>query len=64
MFKDASPELFLNAYSTGIFPMAEDAQDAAYNFYAPDQRALLPILGLHIPKSLMKKVKQKPFEIS
>lgn len=63
MFTDVSPELFLNAYYQGIFPMAEDADDLHYNFYSPDKRALLPILDLHISKSLMKRVKQAPFEI-
>ena len=63
MFTDVSPELFLNAYAQGIFPMAEDAEDAHYNFYSPEKRALLPILDLHISKSLLKKVKQQPFEI-
>ncbi len=63
MLIDASPELFLNAYRHGVFPMAEDADDAFYNFYAPHDRALLPIKNLHISKSLMKSVKKQSFEI-
>jgi len=63
MFTEISPELFLNAYSQGIFPMADDANDLGYNFYAPVERALLPILDIHISKSLLKKIKQQPFEI-
>jgi len=36
MLTDASPELFLNAYLQGIFPMADSAEDEEYNFYAPN----------------------------
>ena len=60
---EASPELFLNAYLKGIFPMAESAEDADFNFYAPKMRALLPILDLHIPKKLLKTIKQQPYEV-
>lgn len=63
MFTETSPELFIAAYRHGIFPMAEDANDAHYDFYAPHMRALLPILDLHIPKSLMKAVKKDTFQI-
>ncbi len=63
MFKDASPELFLNAYRNGVFPMADDADDLFYNFYAPHHRALLPIKELHISKSLMKALKKQSFNI-
>lgn len=63
MLNDVSPELFLNAYRHGVFPMAEDANDASYNFYAPHHRALLPIKDLHISKSLLKAVKKQSFNI-
>lgn len=63
MFTEATPELFLNAYSHGIFPMAESSGDLHYNFYAPEKRALLSIPNLHIPKKLQKRLKQAPYEI-
>ena len=63
MFTEATPELFLEAYRHGIFPMAEHAEDLHYNFYAPEMRAQLSIPNLHIPKSLLKRVKQRPYEI-
>jgi len=63
MFTDVSPELFLMAYRRGIFPMAEDADEAHYDFYSPNMRALLPIKDLHISKSLMKAVKKQNYEI-
>jgi len=63
MFVDASPELFLEGYRQGIFPMAEDADDPHYNFYAPHRRALLPIKELHIPKRLLRTIKQGGYQI-
>jgi len=63
MLTEASPELFLEAYFQGLFPMADSADDIGYNFYAPHLRALLPIKELHIPKSLLKKVKKHPFKV-
>ncbi|MEM8833730.1 MAG: leucyl/phenylalanyl-tRNA--protein transferase [Pseudomonadota bacterium] len=63
MFVEASPELFLEGYRQGIFPMAESADDPHYNFYAPHQRALLPIKDLHIPKRLLRTIKQGGYEI-
>ena len=63
MFTDATPEIILNAYLQGVFPMAENAEDEAFNFYRPDMRGLLPIKDLHIPKRLLKTLKQNTFEI-
>lgn len=63
MFTDASPELFLNAYGQGAFPMADSADDPHYNFYRPDMRGQLSIPDLHIPKKLLKTVKSNPYEI-
>ncbi|MEM6812274.1 MAG: leucyl/phenylalanyl-tRNA--protein transferase [Pseudomonadota bacterium] len=63
MFTKASPQLFLDAYRQGIFPMAESYDDPYYNFYAPNDRALLPIKDLHIPKRLFRTMKKGGYEI-
>ncbi|HPD83002.1 MAG: leucyl/phenylalanyl-tRNA--protein transferase [Alphaproteobacteria bacterium] len=63
MFTSATPELILEAYRQGIFPMAEKATDDHYNFYRPIQRGQLSILDIHIPKKLLKKIKQHPYEV-
>ena len=62
-FDDISPEIILNAYAQGIFPMADDKHDEYFNFYRPDMRGQLSIPNLHIPTKLLKRVKQSPFEI-
>ena len=63
MFTEATPELILEAYRQGIFPMADSAESLFYNFYRPEQRGQLSIDTLHIPKRLLKTLKQKPYEI-
>lgn len=64
MFTEATPEMILVAYHQGIFPMADSADDKYFNFYRPEMRGLLPIDGLHIPKRLVKTLKQEPYQIT
>lgn len=63
MFTEATPEMMLIAYRQGIFPMAESVDDESYNFYRPHMRGQLSIPNLHIPKKLLKQVKQAPYTI-
>lgn len=44
--------------------MADDADDDIFHFYKPHQRALLPIENLHIPKRLLRTLKQKPYRVT
>ncbi len=63
MFTEATPDIILNAYHHGIFPMAEDKDAVHYDFYRPELRGQLSIPDLHIPKKLLKQVQQAPYEI-
>jgi leucyl/phenylalanyl-tRNA--protein transferase len=53
--------LLLNAYSQGIFPMADD--DGSIYWYDPDPRAFLPLDRFHIPRSLARRIRQGGFEV-
>jgi leucyl/phenylalanyl-tRNA--protein transferase len=53
--------LLLNAYSQGIFPMADD--DGSIYWYDPDPRAILPLDNFHIPRSLARRIRKGGFEI-
>lgn len=64
MFTDIDPELLLQAYREGIFPMAERADSAYFNFYRPHRRGILPIETLHIPRRLKKTLWQYPYKIT
>lgn len=63
MFTVASPDLILEAYRQGVFPMAEKETDRFYNFYRPDMRGQLSISNIHIPKKLLKTIKRNPYEM-
>lgn len=57
------PDLLLRAYSTGVFPMAESADDPEVFWVQPEMRGVIPLHAFHIPKSLAKIVRQGRFEI-
>ncbi|MFQ0813006.1 leucyl/phenylalanyl-tRNA--protein transferase [Brucella anthropi] len=57
------PELLLRAYATGIFPMAEEADDPEVFWVRPERRGVIPLDGFHIPKSLRKTIRQGIFDI-
>jgi len=59
-----TPEILLRAYSIGLFPMAESADDPEIFWVEPDIRGVLPLdIRFHVSKSLRKTVRQKPFDI-
>ncbi|WP_434712909.1 leucyl/phenylalanyl-tRNA--protein transferase [Rhizobium sp. YTUHZ045] len=58
-----TPDILLRAYSIGLFPMAESADDPEIFWVEPELRGVLPLGDFHISKSLAKRVRRKPFEI-
>lgn len=59
-----TPELLLNAYAQGIFPMAEDATDSAIFWVDPKFRGLLPLDGFHLSRSLAKTIRKGRYRVS
>jgi len=57
------PELLLRAYATGVFPMAEEADDPEVFWVRPEKRGVIPLDGFHIPRSLQKTIRQGIFDI-
>lgn len=55
-------ELLLRAYARGIFPMA-DPRTGAIDYYSPDPRAVIPLEGFHVPRSVARVAKAGTFEI-
>ncbi|MEE2718571.1 MAG: leucyl/phenylalanyl-tRNA--protein transferase [Planctomycetota bacterium] len=58
-----SPELVLEGYARGIFPMADPA-DGSIGWYCPDPRAVLPLDAVHVPRSLARTVRSGRFRIT
>lgn len=58
-----TPDILLRAYSIGLFPMAESADDPEIFWVEPEMRGVLPLDHFHVSKSLAKTVRKNPFEI-
>ncbi len=55
------PELLLEGYRLGIFPMA--MENGAIEWFSPEPRAILPLRDFHIPRALLRKLRKQVFEI-
>lgn len=60
---DITPELLLRAYSMGLFPMAESADDPDLFWVEPEVRGVIPLEDFHVPRRLQRTLKLEPFEI-
>jgi leucyl/phenylalanyl-tRNA--protein transferase len=60
---EIDPDLLLQAYAMGMFPMSEDADDDQIFWVKPEKRGIIPLDGFHASKSLLKTVRQGRFEI-
>jgi len=52
-----TPAMLVWAYSRGIFPMG-DPEDGTIGWYSPDPRAILPLDGFHVTRSLRRQVRK------
>jgi leucyl/phenylalanyl-tRNA--protein transferase len=57
-------ETLLLAYRSGIFPMADRREDTEVFWVEPRERAILPLDGLHISKSLRKVLRSDGFTVT
>jgi leucyl/phenylalanyl-tRNA--protein transferase len=60
---EITPQVLLKAYSCGIFPMAESADDPALYWIEPQHRGILPLDGLHLPRRLARTVRTTGLEV-
>ncbi len=54
------PELLLQGYRLGVFPMA--MEDDSIEWFSPDPRAILPLEDFHVPHTLRRALRKKMFE--
>jgi leucyl/phenylalanyl-tRNA--protein transferase len=57
------PRLLLNAYASGIFPMAENASDAEVFWVKPETRGIIPLDDFHVPRSVARTIRRGTFAI-
>src|SRR2546430_1255579 len=62
-FVEITPEVLLKAYSCGIFPMAESAEDPALYWIEPEQRGVVPLDRFHVSGRLARTVRSERFTV-
>jgi leucyl/phenylalanyl-tRNA--protein transferase len=60
---EITPQVLLKAYACGIFPMAESADDPALYWIEPQQRGILLLDDVHVPRRLARTVRQGRYRI-
>ena len=57
-------EMLLLAYRSGIFPMSDSREDPDIFWVEPRERAILPLGGFRLSKSLRKVLRRDQFEVT
>ena len=57
-------DLLLLAYRNGIFPMSDGRDDPEVFWVEPKQRAILPLDGFVLSRSLAKAIRQERFTVT
>ena len=61
---EVTPDLLLRAYSIGLFPMADSADDPELYWVEPELRGIIPLNHFRISQSLAKSIRRAPFRIT
>ena len=61
---EITPEVLLRAYSCGIFPMSEGADDPTIFWVEPERRGIIPLDGLNISSRLARTVRSDMFRVT
>ena len=59
-----SPDLLLQAYAAGLFPMAESRGAGEVFWVDPRRRGVLPLDGLHLSRSLARRIRRGGYAVS
>ena len=60
---EITPQVLLRAYSIGMFPMADSADDPTIFWVDPEERGIFPLDGLIVSRSLAKLVRSDRYEV-
>jgi leucyl/phenylalanyl-tRNA--protein transferase len=60
---DIDVDILLRAYSIGLFPMADSADDPELFWVEPEMRGIIPLHDFHVSKSLAKAIRRREFDI-
>ncbi len=60
---EITPHILLRAYSIGMFPMADSADDPGLFWVDPEQRGVFPLDGLIVSHSLAKLIRSDRYDV-
>lgn len=60
---DLAPGTLVSAYSNGFFPMPVGRDQATIGWFSPDPRGVIPIGGLHVSRSLRKRLRRFHYSV-
>ena len=63
MSDQITPDILLQAYGSGVFPMAASRDDTALHWIDPRRRGILPLDGFHISRSLRARILAQDYTI-
>ncbi|MEO7379244.1 MAG: leucyl/phenylalanyl-tRNA--protein transferase [Sphingomicrobium sp.] len=61
---ELDPRLLLRGYAAGIFPMADSRTSTDIFWVEPRSRAILPLDGFRLSRSLARRVRSRRFEVT
>jgi leucyl/phenylalanyl-tRNA--protein transferase len=64
MSRSLDPELLLHGYASGVFPMADDRSSDELFWVEPRTRAVFPLRGFHVSRSLAKRLRSGRFRVT
>ena len=59
-----TPDILLNAYANGYFPMAMEKDDPELYWFSPEERGVIPLDGFNIPRGLRRALKSRPYTVT
>ncbi len=58
------PQVLIEGYSIGIFPMANSLTDEEVNWYTAQRRGIIPIDQFHLSRRMMRRIRQGHYTFS
>ena len=58
------PEILIQAYAQGIFPMADSRDDPEINWYSARRRGIIPLEEFHVSRKVRRLIRRQPYRWS
>ncbi|GBR53199.1 leucyl/phenylalanyl-tRNA--protein transferase [Neokomagataea thailandica NBRC 106555] len=64
VLEQLTPELLMQAYAAGVFPMAPDRESDDVAWYSPEERGIIPLDGMAVPRRLMRTIRSGAYTVT